>query len=452
MKRKIVLFVVFCLLCCLCVAPFSVSAAEEDKEVIEIESILNTSSFPVQSNTVWNGSICTITNTTGTVFYFNIARFSVVAGRSYTFYISSFQAPPSGEQNYFLVSDSNFNTLSDINIDGLSVKSYDYTGLCYLRIGSSIQGSQSFSVGVFEADVNDEELQQSIYYAIGKIDGAKENYEQGYNDGLNNGLNNVSTSLGIFKYATFSYGLTYSTSDDYTSVTFVSLPDNGKKGYYNGFYVPVAIFDDNDFLVGSDIDAKGGILKLDFGVNGIDISKYSVFNVNNYSPGLISNTTPYGVSVGFIFTDNTSFYVNSANGLFSSIDIRDYKSSGSFFLKTLLIECAQIDIVPIGLSTDSVYYNAYENGYGIGFNEGSQVGYTDGYQNGKNAGYSQGYNAGAADAGNYTFLGLLGAIVDAPIQAITGLLNFDLLGFNMAGFFYALVTLAITITVVRLFI
>lgn len=67
-------------------------------------------------------------------------------------------------------------------------------------------------------------------------------------------------------------------------------------------------------------------------------------------------------------------------------------------------------------------------------------------------GYAQGYNQGVSDGSNpdYTFLGFFGSLVDAPLQAVTGLLNFDLLGFNMLNFFTALLTLCLIIGIIRL--
>ena len=110
--------------------------------------------------------------------------------------------------------------------------------------------------------------------------------------------------------------------------------------------------------------------------------------------------------------------------------------------------------------TPSSYNNGYNAGYEDGFVDGDSTGYERGnevgFSNGHKQGYSQGYSAGEvhgiSTANQYSFLGLLGAVVDAPLQALSGLLNFDILGFNMANFFYALLTLGIVIFVVKLFL
>lgn len=113
-----------------------------------------------------------------------------------------------------------------------------------------------------------------------------------------------------------------------------------------------------------------------------------------------------------------------------------------------------------GSDTYSEYYfnknseNEYEKGYNAGFSDGKissdNIVYQNGFNIGKQQGYSQGYNAGVESANKYTFLSLISSVVDAPIKALSGMLNFNILGFNMLDFFYALITLAVIIAVVRL--
>lgn len=112
---------------------------------------------------------------------------------------------------------------------------------------------------------------------------------------------------------------------------------------------------------------------------------------------------------------------------------------------------------------DEGYTNGYNQGYDIGYASGNNIGYdngykvgqTDGYNNGYNVGNTDGYNtgfsAGVASANDYTFLGLIGAVFDAPIRAITGLLSFDVLGFNMRNFVLSLFTLCIVLKLVSVF-
>lgn len=106
------------------------------------------------------------------------------------------------------------------------------------------------------------------------------------------------------------------------------------------------------------------------------------------------------------------------------------------------------------LTSESASETQFNLGREKGYSEGKKVGYDEGYSIGRENGYidgkNYGYTQGAANANKYSFLGLIGAVVDAPLQAIGGLLNFDLLGFNMLNLFYALVTCALIIAVIRM--
>lgn len=99
------------------------------------------------------------------------------------------------------------------------------------------------------------------------------------------------------------------------------------------------------------------------------------------------------------------------------------------------------------------YNSGYNNGYldaKEGFEEEKSNIYNSGFESGKIAGYNDGYNAGKDVSDNYTFLGLIGAVFDAPIEAFKGLFNFDILGVNMQGFVLAMLTLAVIIIVIRI--
>lgn len=135
-------------------------------------------------------------------------------------------------------------------------------------------------------------------------------------------------------------------------------------------------------------------------------------------------------------------------------------------------------------SDNALYLNGYQSAskefYNNGYNDGVAVGEKSGYNKGFSAGDAQGYNRGVEVGGNYSFLGLFGAIFDAPIQAIfggtttlpagttitdkngntttlltsatvkrAGLLNFDIMGVNLSGFVLALFSLSILVVVIK---
>lgn len=84
--------------------------------------------------------------------------------------------------------------------------------------------------------------------------------------------------------------------------------------------------------------------------------------------------------------------------------------------------------------------DAYNNGVNAGLKDKKAYG-----QQQYNAGYTQGVNA----ANNYSFENLIFAVIDAPIQSLYGLLNFDLLGINILNLFLALLTTAIMIFILK---
>ncbi len=105
----------------------------------------------------------------------------------------------------------------------------------------------------------------------------------------------------------------------------------------------------------------------------------------------------------------------------------------------------------------------YQSGYNEGWSDGSLHGYDEGYQDGHydgkesvdtqyyyDQGYYKGHSDGVANANDYSFMGLIGAVVDAPLNAFKGMFNFDVLGVNLSGLMLSLFTLCIVIVVVKL--
>lgn len=84
--------------------------------------------------------------------------------------------------------------------------------------------------------------------------------------------------------------------------------------------------------------------------------------------------------------------------------------------------------------------DAYNNGLRDGTKDKNAYG-TQQY----NKGYAEGTNA----ANNYSFENLIFAVIDAPIQSLYGLLNFDLLGVNILNLFLALLTTSIMIFILK---
>lgn len=227
-------------------------------------------------------------------------------------------------------------------------------------------------------------------------------------------------------------------------------------------------------------------------VNGVHSSNYNiwfevlnqkVFNIgigtiiNGYLNIEISESNKYLVESNFTNSENLlvfsklnnsfKYYLqpnisqNDVYKFFALIDYRNYTPSDNEFYVA-------------GFNSASKGY--YDTGYNNGYNKGK----TDGYNTGFSAGDSQGYARGVESANTYSFLGLFGAIFDAPIKAIfggtsilpagttitdsngntitlqstttvnrAGLLNFNLMGVNLSGFVLALFSLSILVVVIK---
>lgn len=147
----------------------------------------------------------------------------------------------------------------------------------------------------------------------------------------------------------------------------------------------------------------------------------------------------------------TDFPLNAsiAHGVPSGVTHDSYVQLTSF-----LSNCMSFGYrVSVTDSSGDFYNSGYNNGYQDareGFEEEKSGIYDSGFEQGKLAGYNDGYNAGKDVSNNYTFLGLIGAVFDAPIEAFKGLFNFEILGTNMLGFVLALLTLSVIIVIIKI--
>lgn len=94
-------------------------------------------------------------------------------------------------------------------------------------------------------------------------------------------------------------------------------------------------------------------------------------------------------------------------------------------------------------SADGGYEEGYNTGYGVGYNNGTETGY--------DTGYSDGYTDGVqTDTTVFTIFNGILSIGMVPINAFLAMLNFTVLGINISNFVMSLLTVLITIWVVRL--
>ena len=183
--------------------------------------------------------------------------------------------------------------------------------------------------------------------------------------------------------------------------------------------------------------------------NYIDFSGFTDSNnasyfstlMENYTFGTLSsynyyNYVRYYDSVGISYTFILPLAISSSNYSYSNAPSY-YYSSRSYYLNDLN-------------SSNDEYQQGFLNGYNQGISASQEEIYNRGFSLGNSTGYQNGYYDGIAESNNYTFIGLLGAVVDVPVKTVMGLLNFEVLGINLFGFLTGLMTFALILFIIKL--
>lgn len=157
-----------------------------------------------------------------------------------------------------------------------------------------------------------------------------------------------------------------------------------------------------------------------------------------------------GVSLGYVISAHSSFD-------YQSNFISYFDASGNYI--KFYFHTRSIGSAPYAFETRTYYFNdaldldnnqIYQKGFQQGLADNQQNIYNSGYNAGKIIGYNNGKTDGIASANNYTFIGLISAVFDAPLQTFKGLLNFNVLGINLLQFAFSLFTIAVTIFIIRI--
>lgn len=263
------------------------------------------------------------------------------------------------------------------------------------------------------------------------------NYTLGYNSGYTKGYNDAKNDfvgLGIFSYVTYyNYAKGYGSNADYLISSGRLSSDNVT--YYNGgFFSDKTLKSELDsFLNNNTADYNGGYLSLIFDTP-ISTTRYYSFVVRNFE---------FGNSIDFYFDDSTTLSFNRADSF--NLDSINFSNISKNIVK-IDLNFANSDYLVVGLSANTLVEDSYNTGFSDGKNSVDTDYY---YKQGSTNGYNLGYNKGLEDANSYSFIGLVGAVVDAPISYFKSLFNFNLLGFNMLNFITALFTICVVITIVR---
>lgn len=172
-----------------------------------------------------------------------------------------------------------------------------------------------------------------------------------------------------------------------------------------------------------------GYTKFGYKVNNLAFN-YNIQSVN--FTNLVDGTSAYTL---IQFVDSNSNY----------LQFSFWFRYGSDYYSRALNARSYFLLSPDNLS-DSQQYNA---GYQQGLSDNQQIVYDNGFSSGRTQGYTAGYNAGVAAANDYSFISLIGAVVDVPVKAITNTLNFSFLGINLLSFITSILTLCIIIKIMN---
>lgn len=198
-------------------------------------------------------------------------------------------------------------------------------------------------------------------------------------------------------------------------------------GWYLRQYCSQFIYNDTENVLEFDIRfifGRVGYSSVREGHLNLDIS---IPDGHSYSRILIPLTSQVLTTTGEIYSDKWS----------ESLHFEDMENLYSYGYQT---------------GFDYGYDDGYEDGESSGYTDGFSAGETQGYNNGYNVGKADGFTEGVANANEYSFAGLLGSVIDVPVNAFKSLFNFEILGVNLSSFLMALLTIMIILAVTKLFI
>lgn len=296
-------------------------------------------------------------------------------------------------------------------------------------------------------------LAYQIGYNEGKINGYQNGYDigamDGYNKGMDDGLSaNVSNNY-IFNYFK-DWQASVGYNNNLTNKGTFNLTSNNNYIYTSGYY-PLIKNDTPDSTKSYFIwlKAKENSKKFEFGYKDLvyeGIPTYTSFSITINKNGADYTTICWLDENGKLKSLEPSW--NSATyeeGTYITdiiIETKTLKIEGNTATLDKIYNLQNYPNLAITADENIIASSSYQNGY----NKAKDYYYNLWYLNR----YEQGRQAGVESAGKYTWLGLFGSIIDAPITAVRGLLNFDLLGFNMFNAFSALVTVSIIIAIIRM--
>ena len=267
---------------------------------------------------------------------------------------------------------------------------------------------------------------------------------------VENHTNNNSSTVDIYSF--MPYGVNGNLIYTQGAAPTVDADFNGTAGYYgvkssfggNGVSnvikagTPFSL--DMAFARSSSNKISGIFTNIDYTILFLDKSMNPIYYNSSYSGDYYINNNILGMDSG-------------SNGMLLS----DVLTSGDVHFYNFPVDVYGIMLVSYHNANqiahaysltarflgDAKSQEAYDTGFNAGVNS---VNKNDIYHQG----YNDGFNVGSAEGANYSFLSLIGAVIDAPISAFTGMFDFTLLGVNLRSFILAMLTLAIVIVLIRI--
>lgn len=385
-----------------------------------------------------------------------------------------------------------FNKLSDYSVYTVpaeSINPYDlYWSIDYSGIES---GSQSQWVALLDAFLRPS-YDSAVYALQGALSGQIEQLETEKAD-LQNQLTLLQTKYNTLqsdyndlqkKYQDLLYDYSLvapaGTSVVQWGAAFKFSPVFGETSlpadntvFYEGPYMLGNVSSIKGDVVFYDVAASLSTEKNSWYPSSISVGKYVCFGLPlgaTFSP---NDTITYKFSspvvtqmmVGVYDSVRKSVYFraflnNVSNVSFSAFDYRVSNDNDRIvfygFVKDSTVSVSDF-LVPTDVNTLYITTSEGQESYNSGFNAGvnsvkSQ--YESQLDAVKETARQQGFAEAQKmfDNGNtdYSFFGLISAVIDAPIKAIRGLLNFDILGVNMFAFVTSLFSLAVVLMIVKL--
>lgn len=163
-----------------------------------------------------------------------------------------------------------------------------------------------------------------------------------------------------------------------------------------------------------------------------------------------SDSAPFVPKIGIAYTENGEELYDEYT-LTYNIDLQlwTFVAEKDYLLKF----GDQIIWNSYGVAKFSLYYAPY---YAVGivgstftYENGYDAGYKEGLKEGEKNGYNKGYADGIATVDTEGLSALVFAFFDAPFATIQNYLDFEILGFNFANFFFSILTMCLVAVVIK---